>query len=112
MSGISTHVLDTSTGRPAHGVAVLLERWELDAWLPCATSATDSDGRCHQLLAASRVAAGTYRLVFATAAYFSRDGRHTFFPEVAIAFEVPADGGNFHVPLLVSPFSYTTYRGS
>jgi 5-hydroxyisourate hydrolase len=112
MSGISTHVLDTATGRPAAGVGVVLERWELDAWLVCATAATDSDGRCKELLAAARVAAGRYRLIFATGDYFARDGGHTFFPEVAVTFEVLADGGNFHVPLLVSGFGYTTYRGS
>ncbi len=112
MSGISTHVLDTAAGRPAAGVSVALERWELDAWLVCATATTDSDGRCQELLASSRVAAGRYRLVFATGDYFARDGGHTFFPEVAITFEIPHGGVNFHVPLLLSPFGYTTYRGS
>jgi 5-hydroxyisourate hydrolase len=109
MSGISTHVLDTGAGRPAAGVAVTLERWELDAWLVCASASTDADGRCRELLAPAGVAAGRYRLTFATGEYF---GGKTFFPEVAIVFEVDREGGNYHVPLLVSGFGYTTYRGS
>jgi len=109
MSGISTHVLDTGAGRPAAGVAVRLERWELDAWLVCASANTDVDGRCKELLAPAGVAAGRYRLTFATWEYFA--GK-TFFPEVAITFEVDREGGSYHVPLLVSGFGYTTYRGS
>jgi 5-hydroxyisourate hydrolase len=110
VSGISTHVLDTAKGRPASGVGVTLERWELDAWLPCAASRTDADGRCKGLLQA--VVAGRYRLTFATGEYFAGDGGHTFFPEVAVTFEVERDGGSYHVPLLVSGFGYSTYRGS
>jgi len=112
MSGVSTHVLDTSKGRPAAGVAVTLERWELDTWLVCAASKTDADGRCQELLAPSGVLAGCYRLTFATGEYFESDGRHTMYPEVGITFDVVRDGLSYHIPLLLSPFGYSTYRGS
>ncbi len=112
MSGISTHVLDTSKGRPAVGVAVTLERWELDAWLICATSKTDEDGRCTELLAQTSVLAGCYRMTFATGEYFEGDGRHTMYPEVGVTFDVVRDGLGYHIPLLLSPFGYSTYRGS
>lgn len=110
MSGISTHVLDTGTGRPAAGVAVALERLEVGAWVRVGSGVTDDDGRCKDLLGAARK--GIYRLTFATGEYFGRDGRPTFFPEVALTFDVTEDGGKYHVPLLVSGFGYTTYRGS
>jgi 5-hydroxyisourate hydrolase len=112
MSGISTHVLDTAKGRPAAGVRVTLDRWEWDAWVSYASAVTDGDGRCKGLLAAERVLAGRYRLTFATGEYFGRDGGHAFFPEVAVTFEVEREGGSYHVPLLVSGFGYSTYRGS
>ena len=112
MSGISTHVLDTALGSPAANLAVTLARWELDAWLVCASAMTDQDGRCKELLAAESVSGGRYRLTFETGAYFSKEGRETFFPEVVIAFEVMAAGESCHVPLLVSGFGYSTYRGS
>ena len=108
MSGLSTHVLDTSTGRPAPGIAVTLERWELDAWLPSAFTSTDNDGRCRELLAPERVLAGRYRLTFATGSYFEK----TLYPEVAITFDVDTDGASYHIPLLLNPFGYTTYRGT
>ena len=106
MSGISTHVLDTSAGRPAAGVGVTLDRWELDAWVACASRVTDADGRCGGLL--ESVAEARYRLRFAMGEYFAE----TIFPEVVVVFEAAEDGGSFHVPLLVSPFGYTTYRGT
>lgn len=112
MSGISTHILDTGLGKPAPGVAVTLERRDLDAWLPCGAGTTDADGRCRGLIDARHVHAGRYRLNFATAEYFAGDGRHTFFPEVTVTFEVDRDGGSYHVPLLLSGFGYSTYRGS
>lgn len=108
MSGISTHVLDTSTGKPASGMAVTLDRWELDRWFQCISATTDEDGRLKPLLDPAEVRAGRYRLTFQTGAYFG----HTLYPEVAITFEVAEDDGNYHVPLLVSPFGYSTYRGS
>ena len=108
MSGISTHVLDTSLGRPAAGIAVTLERWDLDAWLPCASATTDADGRAKELLAPSAIIAGRYRLTFATGGYF----QHALYPEVTITFNVDADQASYHIPLLLNPFGYTTYRGT
>jgi 5-hydroxyisourate hydrolase len=111
MIGITTHVLDTSRGRPAAGVSVTLERLSGAAdWTVVGAGRTDDDGRLVAL--AGTVAAGTYRLVFDTAAYFHADGRRAFYPHVSIAFEVGESEAHCHVPLLLSPFGYTTYRGS
>jgi len=112
MSGISTHVLDVARGRPAEGVEVLLEKRVGEAWIPCGAAVTNADGRCSELLAAEQVSPGDLRLSFATAAYFERLGVPAFFPEVSIVFRVGAEGTKYHVPLLLSPFGYSTYRGS
>jgi 5-hydroxyisourate hydrolase len=103
MSSLSTHVLDATSGRPAVGVAV---RLELDDGTVVATAATDGDGRVARL--ADGLAAGTYRLVFDTGGYFP----DTFYPEVAVTFAVNGTEQHYHVPLLLSPFAYSTYRGS
>ena len=105
MSGITTHVLDTARGRPAAGVPVVLELRDGDAWREVGRGTTDEDGRLRTLTGPS-IDAGTYRITFDTSA------RSDFFPEVAIAFEVKDAAQHYHVPLLVSPFGYTTYRGS
>ena len=111
MIGITTHVLDTSSGRPATGVKVTLERSTGAAeWIVVARGRTDDDGRL--IVLPGDVAAGTYRLVFDTAAYFQADGRRAFYPHVSIAFDVGHSEAHSHVPLLLSPFGYTTYRGS
>jgi 5-hydroxyisourate hydrolase len=102
---ISTHVLDTSRGRPAAGVAVVLERQEGDGWSPVGEARTDADGRVDELAAAG---AGVYRLTFDTGSYFESG----FYPQVAVEFRVDDDAGRYHVPLLLSPFGYSTYRGS
>lgn len=113
MSGITTHVLDTSLGRPASGVVVVLEIRENDAWREVGEGKTDEDGRLRTLVADGKpMAAGTYRLTFEVAAYFRRLEREAFFPEVAITFEVRDAAQHYHVPLLLSPFGYSTYRGS
>jgi 5-hydroxyisourate hydrolase len=107
MSGITTHVLDTSLGRPASGVAVRLERREGSAWIELGRGATDSDGRCRNLLPeGATLQPAVYRLSFDSAAYFGARGLPTFYPEVS----EPAQ--HHHVPLLLSPFGYSTYRGS
>ena len=103
MSQVTTHVLDTAAGRPAAGVPVTLEN--ADGVL--ATATTDRDGRVGEL-GPERLPAGTYRLRFDTAAYL--DGA-AFFPEVVVTFLVEGDA-HHHVPLLLSPFGYSTYRGS
>src|SRR4029453_5089305 len=114
VSGITTHVLDTSVGRPARGVAVRLEGRMADrGWVTLAGRVTDDDGRVRDLVpAGSRVDAGVYRLTFETGAYFQAEGRHGFFPEAAVTFELKDGAEKVHVPLLVSPFGYSTYRGS
>lgn len=111
-SPLTTHVLDTSTGRPARGVAVCLWRREADGLRELARAVTNDDGRVPELLAEGALVAGVYRLGFATSAYFAADGRPCFYPEVNIDFEVTATTEHHHVPLLLSPFGYATYRGS
>ena len=112
MGGITTHVLDTSLGRPAAGVAIALERLRGGNWEPVGSGKTDADGRLRTLTGDAAIEAGTYRLTFKTGVYFRTSGRQTFFPEVTILFDVPDGGQHFHVPLLLSPFGYSTYRGS
>jgi 5-hydroxyisourate hydrolase len=110
--GISTHVLDNARGRPASGVPVAL--WRLsDPADPVlvASAVTDADGRVARL-GEPGLPPGAYRLVFDTAAYFSGIGQQAFYPEVAVSFMAAESGGHYHVPLLLSPFAYATYRGS
>lgn len=113
MSAITTHVLDVSRGRPAAGVAVVLERASDGGWIRLGEGVTDADGRCRTLLPEGRPApAGRYRLTFDTGAWFRSAGVESFFPDVQVTFDVPDSAHHHHVPLLVSPYGYTTYRGS
>jgi 5-hydroxyisourate hydrolase len=107
MSGITTHVLDTSRGRPAVGVPVVLERFVDSSWEPVGRGSTDADGRARDLLS-SVPEAGRYRLTFDTDAYLPAG----FYPEVSVTFVVDPGQDHYHVPLLLSPFGYSTYRGS
>jgi 5-hydroxyisourate hydrolase len=109
MSKITTHVLDLGRGLPARGVQVELERKQGDAWLAVAASATDDDGRVRDLLP---VEAGVYRLRFHTGEYFARGGVTALHPVVEIVFEVRDIALHYHIPLLVTPHAYSTYRGS
>lgn len=109
MSAITTHVLDAVLGKPAAGVAVRLEKREDSAWAVVRESATEADGRCRDL--ASDAAQGTYRLTFATGAYLGRMGRSSIYPEISITFICDGEE-HYHLPLLLSDNSYTTYRGS
>ena len=112
MSHITTHVLDTSQGRPAAGVPVLLEIEEVGTgWKQLGRGQTDDDGRCRDLLAGELVE-GTYRLTFDTHAYFADHKVESLYPQVSVVFTVRDAGENFHIPLLLSPFGYSTYRGS
>jgi 5-hydroxyisourate hydrolase len=104
---LSTHVLDAMSGRPAAGVAVTLTD---AAGTTLATASTDDDGRIATL--GDALAAGVYRLTFDTGGYFARRDVPTFYPEVVIAFHVTDALGKYHVPVLLSPFAYSTYRGS
>jgi len=113
MSGLSTHVLDTAIGRPAAGIAVRLELQEDEGWRELAAHVTNADGRVGQLLpAGTALAAATYRLTFDVAAYQAARGDAGFYPFVSIAFTVGDAAQHHHVPLLLSPFGYSTYRGS
>jgi len=109
VSTVSTHVLDTARGRPAAGVAVALERLSAPPG-QVAAGVTDDDGRVPVL--ASQVPAGTYRLSLDTAAYFAAGGIEAFFPRVDVVFATGDDAGHVHLPVLLSPYSFTTYRGS
>jgi len=112
MIEITTHVLDTSLGRPAAGVPVTLEIREGAAgWKQLGRATTDADGRLRNL-APHPLPAGTYRLTFDTRAYFDLRETASFYPEVAIVFEVRDAAAKYHVPLLISPYGYSTYRGS
>jgi 5-hydroxyisourate hydrolase len=111
VSAISTHVLDTAQGRPAAGLLVRLEHVVGVDGAVLATATTDADGRVPSL-GPDRVCPGTYRLVFDTAGYFSRTGQPCFFPEVSLSFVVADPEQHHHVPVLLSPFAYSTYRGS
>jgi 5-hydroxyisourate hydrolase len=116
MSAITTHILDTARGRPAQGVPVHLERRSPDgdgAWLELGRGSTDADGRLRTLLPASEVlVAGFYRLTFDTGTYFAGLGIEGFYPEVFVTFEIRDPAQHYHVPLLLSPYGYSTYRGS
>lgn len=110
---ITTHVLDTALGCPAAGVPVALEVQSGSIWTSLGRGNTDADGRLRTLLAADqRPAPGTYRITFDTGAYFAATGRSGFFPAVHITFIVASSDQHYHVPLLLSPFAYSTYRGS
>ena len=110
---ITTHVLDTSLGRPAAGVRVTLERQTSEReWRVIGSGDTDSDGRLKTLAPAGTPAPGIHRLIFETKQYFDRRGVAAFYPSVTVTFEVRAGDGHYHVPLLLSPFGYSTYRGS
>ena len=110
MSQVTTHVLDAGLGIPAAGVAVSLERSQQAGWASVADGVTDSDGRIADLGPTS-LDDGVYRLTFATGPYFTRSGRDTFYPEVTVAFSITSSD-HYHVPILLSPFAYSTYRGS
>jgi len=111
---LSTHVLDAVTGRPAAGVQVRLERDAPAGWVPAGHGQTGPDGRLR--LSGDGGAAdfepGVYRITFASGDYFLARGSASFYPEVTITFEMTAPDEHYHVPLLLSPFAYSTYRGS
>ena len=112
MSPITTHILDLAHGRPAAGVTVELEARTNDEWQRVGRSATDLDGRVRDLMAPEALRAGIYRLTFDTEAYWRQHGVETFYPLVTVTFTVREGRSHYHVPLLVSPWGYSTYRGS
>lgn len=113
MSAITTHVLDTALGRAAAGVQVLLEFREGGEWQSMSRGTTDLDGRLRSLYPEGQpLAPGVYRLTFDTASYFESQGIATFYPEVSVVFETAPGEKHYHVPLLLSPFGFSTYRGT
>ena len=114
MSAITTHVLDTSRGHPASGVPVRLEMQETDGnWRELGAGATDMDGRLRDLLPDDfDLQPGFYRLNFDTAVYFESQSLSSFYPHVVVVFRVEDIAQHYHVPLLLNPFGYSTYRGS
>lgn len=113
MCAITTHVLDTARGCPAAGIRVALEHADaLNRWTAIGEGVTDADGRLRTLMPkGSPAAPGLYRLVFDTAPYFAEQGIAAFYPHIIVSFTV-TEGPHYHVPLLLSPFGYSTYRGS
>ncbi len=129
MSNISTHVLDAALGKPAAGIAVRLEKFAGGGWIEVSTggqnaervhdapgdwievafATTDSEGRCRNLK--RDAASGPYRLIFDAGAYFARLGRASIYPEIVVIFTCDGNA-DYHLPLLLSENSYTTYRGS
>jgi 5-hydroxyisourate hydrolase len=110
---ISTHVLDTSIGHPAAAVTVQLQRQSGAVWIDVSSGVTDHDGRVSALLpSATPSGAGGYRLTFDVGAYFRARGVESFYSSVSIDFLVRDAAAHYHVPLLLSPFGYSTYRGS
>jgi 5-hydroxyisourate hydrolase len=113
VSTITSHVLDTALGQPAVNLHVRLEVLAPPAgWTPLADARTDDDGRIRGFALDTSIAAGTYRLIFETRAYLEATGRPVFYPQVDVVFVVTGADAHYHVPLLLSPFGYSTYRGS
>lgn len=109
MSTLSTHVLDTALGRPAQGIRVTLEHGSEVV----GSGVTDADGRIRDLHPMGAVLpGGDYRLTFSVSEYFSRSGRESFYTDIVVSFRIGAGTEHYHVPLLLSPFGYSTYRGS
>ena len=115
MSTVSSHVLDTSLGRPAQGVRARLQMLELvdgaQHWKTLAEETTDADGRVRRFVEA-QLQSGNYRVCFDTKSYFEASGQPVFYPQVGVVFAVGTGDEHYHVPLLLSPFGYSTYRGS
>lgn len=113
MSHVTTHVLDAALGAPAAGVPVTLEAADAarTSYTPLYSGTTDADGRIPDF-GPEQLRAGTYRVTFDTASYFARTGQKGFYPEVTVVFELTDETAHYHVPLLLSPFAFSTYRGS
>ncbi|NOK13729.1 hydroxyisourate hydrolase [Corallococcus exercitus] len=112
---LSVHVLDLQTGQPSPGVRVDLEQRSASGWQPLGSAVTDAQGRIRALVPESRLGswrAGEYRVVFRTGEFYARKNQSTFFPEIPVVFRVDSASQHYHVPLLLSPFGFSTYRGN
>ena len=112
MATVSTHVLDTAHGHPAAGLRVVLESSITDGWEYVAAGPTDDDGRVAALAGDDGVPAGVHRMTFDTGPWFGEHGVAAFYPRVIVLFEIADADAHHHVPLLLSPYGYSTYRGS
>lgn len=113
MSQITTHVLDTAIGKPAAGIDLTLSQLINDEWQLLGEGTTNSDGRVADLLAEDlTLDAGRYKVLFVTESYFKNQKVDAFYPYAEIVFDITGDGEHYHIPLLLSPFGYSTYRGS
>jgi len=112
VSQITTHILDTTKGKPAEGITIVLYKGENDQWEEIARGKTNGDGRITDLLAKDRVLEKRiYKMRFETKDYFDKQAIPTFYPYVEIIFDIQSNE-HYHIPLLLNPFGYTTYRGS
>jgi 5-hydroxyisourate hydrolase len=110
---LSVHVLDMQTGEPTAGIAVTLEQRYGDGWRQLASGSTDAQGRIAALYPAGQpFSKGDYRIVFRTGEHYARTGQSSFFPRIPVEFTVTATERHYHIPLLLSPFGYSTYRGN
>jgi len=112
MSAITTHVLDTARGRPAADLKVELHKKSSEDWKSIGIGVTDATGRCNALLGETPLGVGTYRLTFHAGPYFHALHVESFYSDIPVIFEVRDARTHYHVPLLISPFGYSTYRGS
>jgi 5-hydroxyisourate hydrolase len=113
MTQITSHILDTSRGRPAEGVLVTLMQQQGDDWLMVGSASTDTDGRVADFAGEQdKLPGGIYKLTFYLSEYYERLQEDSFYPYVDVSFEIADDGQHYHVPLLLNPFGYSTYRGS
>jgi 5-hydroxyisourate hydrolase len=112
-SPITTHILDSTLGKPAKGVPITLAYQNPNGWNDLASGVTDDDGRIGNLLPVDhQLAPGRYRMTFDTHSYFRATGTEGFYPVVDVVFDLAAPGQHYHIPLLLNPFGYSTYRGS
>jgi 5-hydroxyisourate hydrolase len=112
MSGITTHVLDTTRGRPAAGMRVALDVQVDDGWTPVGSGVTDTDGRVPGLVPEGGLRPGVHRMTFFTGDWFAAEGTQGFYPLVTVVCTISDPTGHHHIPLLISPYAYSTYRGS
>jgi len=113
MTQITSHILDTSAGRPAAGVKINLSQQKGPDWISLGSALTNNDGRVSDFTGNDAIlAGGIYKLTFELSDYYSNLGQSSFYPYVDVVFEIDADGQHYHVPLLLNPYGYSTYRGS
>ncbi|CAL8131868.1 unnamed protein product [Orchesella dallaii] len=109
---LTSHVLDTAIGRPAVGVPVTLSKYENDQWRNISKQLTNSDGRVGNMISSEEFSSSRYKLTFETLSYYDSRGEKTFYPYIEVIFEIETPEEHFHVPILLSAYRFSTYRGS